>query len=174
MAGLGYRHPTICLSMLTRYLPRGEGPVLDAGAGTGLLGQWMAIAGYPEVEALDISEGMLDLARKKGVYSRLHRAALGEPLPLPDNHFAAVVSAGVFTTGHVGAEGFDDLIRIIRPGGVFVLTIKDSLWQAGLGPRIRELAEDGTWGILEQTPSYTSMQNLPDTVPSRAVVLRVG
>jgi predicted TPR repeat methyltransferase len=173
MAGLGYRHPTICLSMLTRYLPRGEGPILDAGAGTGLLGEWMAITGYPAVEALDISEGMLAVARGKGVYDRLHRAALGESLPFPDDHFAAVVSAGVFTTGHVGAEGFDELIRITRPGGVLVLTIKDTLWNKGVGARISELAQDGTWDILEETPSYVSMPNRPDTVPSRAVVLKV-
>lgn len=174
MAGLGYRHPTICLSMLTRYLPRGERPVLDAGAGTGLLGEWMAIAGYPVVEALDISEGMLAVARRKGVYARLHRAALGERLPFADGSFAAVVSAGVFTTGHVGAEGFDELIRITRPGGVLVVTVKDTLWDSDVRAHIAGLTESGIWTVLEETPSYVSMPGRPDTVPSRAVVLQVS
>ncbi len=173
MAGLGYRHPTICLSMLARHLPRGEGPILDAGAGTGLLGEWMAIVGYPSVEALDISAGMLEVAGGKGVYADLHRAALGERLPFADDRFAAVVSAGVFTTGHVGAEGFDELVRITRPGGVLVLTIKDTLWEEGVGARVAELAAAGTWAVLEETPSYVSMPGQPDTVPSRALVLKV-
>ncbi len=37
MSTAGYRHPTICLALLSRHLPRGATPLLDAGAGTGLL-----------------------------------------------------------------------------------------------------------------------------------------
>ncbi|TIY10669.1 MAG: SAM-dependent methyltransferase, partial [Mesorhizobium sp.] len=55
MSAAGYRHPTICLALLARHLPRGAAPLLDAGAGTGLIGEWLKIAGYPQVEALDIS-----------------------------------------------------------------------------------------------------------------------
>ena len=56
---------------------RGAAPVLDAGAGTGLVGEWLGILGYPEVEALDISEGMLAVARAKGVYRALHVGCAG-------------------------------------------------------------------------------------------------
>ncbi|MEW5421961.1 class I SAM-dependent methyltransferase [Amorphus sp. 3PC139-8] len=174
MATLGYRHPNICLAMLTRYLPRGEGPVLDAGAGTGLLGEWMDIVGYKQAEALDISEGMLEVARSKNVYSAFHVAALGEKLPMANNSYAAVVAAGVFTVGHVGEEGFDELIRITRPGGILVVTIKDSLYKEGLGGYLKDQEAKGVWTILEETPSYVSMPNRPDTVPSRAVVLKVN
>ncbi|WMS44602.1 methyltransferase domain-containing protein [Acuticoccus sp. MNP-M23] len=173
MASLGYRHPTICLAMLTRHLPKGAGPVLDAGAGTGLLGEWMAIAGYDAAEALDISEGMLEVARSKGVYQACRYGVMGETLPFEDNHFGAVVSAGVFTTGHVGAEGFAELVRITRSGGVLVITVKDTLWDGDVGASIVAMAKDGIWDILEETPSYVSMPGRPDTVPSRAVVLKV-
>lgn len=173
MSTLGYRHPNICLAMLTRHLPKGEGPILDAGAGTGLLGEWMSIVGYDRCEALDISEKMLEVARGKQVYTDLHVAALGDSLPMPDDRYAAIVAAGVFTVGHVGAEGFDELIRITRPGGILVLTIKDTLYQGEVGQRMRELAESGLWEIVEETPPYVSMPNRPDTVPSRAVVLRL-
>src|SRR5688500_15221506 len=129
MSAAGYRHPTICLALLSRHLPKGAAPLLDAGAGTGLIGEWLGIIGYPHVEALDISQGMLEMAAAKGVYQALHCLALGTALPFADGHFAAIVSAGVFTSGHVGAEGLDELIRICRRGGVIVLTVKNTLWE---------------------------------------------
>jgi len=174
MATLGYRHPNICLAMLTRYLPRGEGPVLDAGAGTGLLGEWMDIVGYKQAEALDISEGMLEVARSKNVYSAFHIAALGETLPMADDTYAAIVAAGVFTVGHVGEEGFDELVRITRPNGFLVVTIKDSLYKEGLGDYLKAQQTKGVWTVMEETPSYVSMPGRPDTVPSRAVVLKIS
>lgn len=172
MAALGYRHPAICLALLCRHLPRDAGPILDAGAGTGLIGEWLKLLGYPSVEALDISAGMLRVAGRKKVYAKLHRAALGTPLPLADNHFAGVVSAGVFTTGHVGVEGLDELIRVTRPNGVLVLTVKDTVWELGFAPRVRDLCDAGTLTLLDQTPPYVSMPGRPATIPSRGVALR--
>ena len=128
MAALAYRHPSIGAALLARHLPRGAGPVLDAGAGTGLLGDWLRILGYGPLEGLDISQGMLAVARGKGVYAALHCAALGEALPFADGHFAGIISTGVFTTGHVGAEALPELRRICRCGGVIVLTVKDTVW----------------------------------------------
>lgn len=171
MAKAGYRHPSICLALLSRYLPKGSAPLLDAGAGTGLVGEWLGIIGYTEVEALDISKGMLAVAAAKNVYARLHEAALGTPLPFADGHFAGVVSAGVFTTGHVGPEGLDELVRICRPDGVIVLTVKMAVWESGFAARIGELADAGRLSLEEQTEPYVSMPGETGTVPSVAVVL---
>lgn len=170
MARAGYRHPTICLALLARHLPKGAGPILDAGAGTGILGEWLAIAGYPETEALDLSEGMLAIAARKGVYRQLHRLALGQPLPFADGAFAGIVSAGVFTTGHVGPEGLDELVRICAPGGVLVLTVKTTLWAGGFADHVATFAP--IVNIAEQTAPYVSMPGEAATVPSLAVVLK--
>ena len=168
MRAAGYRHPSVGLALLARHLPRGAGPVLDAGAGTGLLGEWLGILGYRQVEALDLSAGMLAVAARKGVYSRLTQAAMGLPLPYADGAFAAVVCTGVFTTGHVGAEALPELFRICRPGGVIVLTVKLALWQAGIEGW---LAARGIERI-ETTAPYVSMPGEAATTPSLAVVLR--
>ncbi|MES0001435.1 class I SAM-dependent methyltransferase [Mesorhizobium sp. M0051] len=173
MSAAGYRHPTICLALLARHLPRGAAPLLDAGAGTGLIGEWLNIAGCPEVEALDISEGMLAQAARKGVYSALHCLALGGHLPFADGAYAGIISAGVFTSGHVGVEGLDELIRICRPGGVIVLTVKNTLWEAGFAARITELEAQGLVTRIEETRPYISMPGEADTVPSRGLALRV-
>lgn len=172
MAVAGYRHPTICLALLSRHLPRGAAPLLDAGAGTGLIGEWLGIMGYPHVEALDISEGMLAQAARKGAYAALHRLALGGSLPFADATYAGIVSAGVFTSGHVGVEGLDELIRICRPGGVLVLTVKNTLWDGGFSARIAELEASQIVSRLEETHPYVSMPGEIGTVPSRGLVLR--
>lgn len=171
MAAAGYRHPSIGLALLARHAPRGTGPVLDAGCGTGLLGDWLGILGFSPVEGLDLSEGMLGVAQAKGSYARLHRLALGQPLPFADGHFAATISTGVFTTGHVGPEGLPELIRITRPGGPIVLTVKTTLWDAGFGAALR--AADGI-SVVEMTEPYVSMPGETGTVPSLAVVARRG
>lgn len=170
MAQAGYRHPAVVLALLARHLPAGAGPVLDAGCGTGALGAMLGILGFDPVEGLDLSEGMLAVAAKKGGYARLHRLALGGPLPFADAAFAGIVSAGVFTTGHVGPDGVDELIRATRQGGVLVLTVKTTLWDggfaahlAGLSDRVEEVA---------RTAPYVSMPGEEGTVPSLAVVLR--
>ncbi len=169
MGRAGYRHPSVGLALLARHLPRGAGPVLDAGCGTGTLGAWLGILGYGPVTGLDLSDGMLAAARAKGGYAALHRAMLGGPLPFADGAFAAVISTGVFTTGHVGAEALPELVRITRTGGVIVLTVKQPLWDAGFATALAALPG---LTLEEITDPYSSMPGDPATVPSRALALR--
>jgi predicted TPR repeat methyltransferase len=172
MAGVGYRHPTICLALLARHLPAGAGPVLDAGAGTGLLGGWLKILGYGPVEGVDLSPGMLEVAARKGVYDRLVRGDLTARLPFEDGRFAGAVCAGVFTTGHVGAEGLDEILRVVQPGGALVLTVKDKTWEAGVAARLDDLAAEGAVQRVDETPPYSSMPGVADNGTSRVIVLR--
>lgn len=169
MAAAGYRHPSIALALLARYQPRGAAPVLDAGAGTGLVGDWLGIIGYSHVEGLDISDGMLAVAAAKGQYKALHKLALGGALPFADGHFAGVISTGVFTTGHVGAEALPELVRITAPGGVLVLTVKLPVWDSGFA---RAIVEDPRLRVEEQTLPYVSMPGEAGTVPGLCVALR--
>lgn len=173
MRAAGYRHPSVALALLARHLPGGAGPVLDAGAGTGIVGEWLVIVGYPRIEALDISQGMLAVAARKGVYGALHQLALGGSLPFADAAYAAVISTGVFTTGHVGAEALPELIRITRPGGVLVITVKDTVWHGGFSAEVDMQTAAGRIVLVEQTAPYVSMPGEAATSPSRAIVLRL-
>ncbi|PWW02110.1 methyltransferase family protein [Hoeflea marina] len=173
MSKVGYRHPAIALAMLARHVEKGAAPLLDAGAGTGLIGEWLAILGYPEAEALDISEGMLKVAERKRIYTALHRAPLGGELPFPSDRFAAIISTGVFTAGHVGSEGLDDLVRICRPGGVIVLTIKDLMWASSFGAHVASFEEKGMLKLIDDTGPYISMPGEAGTEPSRCVAMKV-
>ena len=171
MARAGYRHPTIATALLTRHLPRGATPILDAGAGTGLLGEWLGLLGYDYVEALDISAGMLETARAKGVYRALHHGALGEKLPFRDKQFAGVLCAGVLTTGHVGVEALPELLRVVQRGGTLVMTIKETLWTNAFQPALARGVASGTLRIAEVTEPYISMPGEAQATPSRAIVV---
>lgn len=173
MGEVGYRHPAIALGLLTRHLPSGSEPILDAGAGTGLVGELLGTVGYPVVDALDASEGMLGVARQKGIYRELHQGFLGEPLPFVDDRYAAVVSTGVFTAGHVGAEGLPELFRVTQPGGIVVLSVKVTVWEASIERFLAGAVDDGSITMVELTNAYESMPAGEERSPCLGVVCRV-
>lgn len=154
-AELGYCLPFLIPGWLARYLPAGADPVLDAGCGTGLSGPCLRALGYDVLEGLDMSPDMLAIAQSRGAYSVLRQAMLGETLPWPDDHFAAFVSAGVFTAGHAPAAGLRELVRITRPGGFAVFTVRDVLLgKAGFRAVFDELAAAGRWRRMEESPPF--------------------
>ncbi len=106
-----------------------DGPVLDVGCGTGLLGAGLAARGGWAIDGLDISAEMLAVARRKGVYRRLATGDLTGRLDLADAAYGAVVSAGTFTHGHVGPEALDELLRVARPKALFVLGINEQHYE---------------------------------------------
>lgn len=173
MLQAGYRHPMICIGLLARYVPAQAGAVLDAGVGTGLLGEWLKILGYGEVAGFDLSTGMLEVARSKQAYDDLRQAELGKRLPYDDGRFAAAVCAGVFTIAHARPEGLDDLLRVVRRGGHVVLTVKDKLYEEGFERHLETLISAGRCRLAEMTPSYLSMPNQEGQSTSRALVLEV-
>ncbi|MGJ8618608.1 MAG: class I SAM-dependent DNA methyltransferase [Sulfitobacter sp.] len=102
---------------------KGSGPVLDVGAGTGLLAQSIPIRAMIEIDGLDVSPEMLAIAAQKNLYRNTIEADLTQPLDIADDTYGAIVSAGTFTHGHVGPDTLDELLRIARPGAIFILAI---------------------------------------------------
>ena len=97
--------------------------VLDAGAGSGLVGLELARLGFETIDGIDISKVQLELAEFKAVYRRLFQARLGEHLPIPSDAYDAMVSVGTFTFGHAPASSFDEIVRVVRSGGYLVFTL---------------------------------------------------
>ena len=125
--------------------------ILDAGAGTGLMGAALARAGYRNIDGIDLSEGMLARAQALGVYRNLEIAMLGETLSLEDDTYDAVLSSGVFTPGHAPPESFFELVRITRPGGLIGFTMRDDERPEGFIAMFARLEADGLW-----RPSFVS------------------
>ena len=62
-----YRAPEVTAEFFARYVP-GEARILDAGAGTGMVGEVLTELGYANLVAMDLSQGMLEVTRQKNVY----------------------------------------------------------------------------------------------------------
>ena len=171
MDGVGYRHPAVCVALLARHVQPGNVRVLDAGVGTGIVGELLAIVGYHAIDGIDISQGMLEKAAEKSLYTDLRVADINQPLALAQDIYRAVISSGVFTTGHVGSEGLGQLLAVCEAGGHVVITVKTGVWQDDVQPYLHALARDGKVRIIDQTYPYVSMPGDPNTIPSLAVVI---
>lgn len=92
--------------------------ILDVGAGTGLVGNILRDYGYRNIDALDISQRMLDEAKKRNIYKNMFCAALGEkPIPgIENDQYDAVICVGTLTVGHVKPVSLDEIVRIVKKG----------------------------------------------------------
>ena len=144
-----YQGTKITADLFAKYVPR-VSRILDAGAGTGLMGQLLSILGYENLVAMDLSKGMLDVARQKGVYRALDRMVLGETLDYATDSFDAVISTGVFIKAHAPASAFDEIVRIVRPDGYIIFTLsEDSYENGGFKEKFDALERDGKWKFVE-------------------------
>lgn len=135
-----YRFPEV----VTRtYLEMGGGwPCLDVGCGTGVLGEHMPSDAI--LDGIDLSPEMLAVARRKDHYRNLIEANLKETLDFPDASYAGMVSSGTFTHGHVGPEALAELVRVLAPGAVAVITVRPQVWrETGFEAAFAALAEQG-------------------------------
>ena len=144
-----WRGPEIAAGFFAKYVPK-EARILDAGAGTGLVGVALAQRGYRDIVAIDLSKGMLEEAGWKNVYRELRQMVMGETLDFPTGSFDAVISVGVLTLGHAPASSFDELIRVTRPGGHIVFSLRPDVYEeGGFKEKMAELENEGRWELVE-------------------------
>ncbi|KAM5344684.1 hypothetical protein ACJ41O_010546 [Fusarium nematophilum] len=127
-----YVAPALASEYMVKYLaPRNiaDVAILDAGCGTGLVGVNLAKQGAQTVDGIDLSEGMLQVARRTGVYRSLDVADLSQPLSQASRSYDAVVCVGTMTQGHVGPEAFDEFARVVKPGGLIIATVRETVWE---------------------------------------------
>src|SRR6185312_7112353 len=154
-AELGYGLPFLIGAWVARYVPRGNGPILDAGCGTGLSGPYLKALGYDRIEGVDISAEMLRLAQARNVYHALRQADLSGQLPWADGHFSAFLSTGVFTEGHAPASSLAELVRITQRHGHAIFTVRDTVLEAG-GFRdvFAQMEAARRWRPVEESPPF--------------------
>lgn len=132
--------------------------ILDAGAGTGLIGACLQQHGYQSLVGIDLSAGMLKEARRKNVYRELYRMVLGERLAFPDDSFDATISAGVFTVGHAPAHALRELIRVTRSGGYILFTLRPDFYAtSAFANLLPSMEASGDWRLVDNSTRYQAV-----------------
>ena len=144
-----YTAPLMAVETLVKYLPA-KAHILDAGVGTGLVGELLYQQGYFNLEGMDISPGMLEKAKAKKIYTNLYQKVMGEPLGFPTNSFDGIVSVGTITFGHAPVSSFDELVRITKSEGYIIFTLRPDFYEnGGAKEKLTELEEAGKLQLVE-------------------------
>ena len=91
--------------------------VLEVGGGPGELAEWMQSRLGAEVEYVDLSPRMVELARRRGVPARQGDV---QELPFADGSFDTVVAAWMLYHVPDLDRGLSEIARVLAPGGALV------------------------------------------------------
>ena len=169
----GYVMPRMAAETFARFVSK-DAKALDAGAGTGLVGVELNRLGYSDIEAMDMSMGMLEEARAKKVYCGFHQMTMGETLGFETDSYDAVIGVGVLTLGHAPAHSLDELVRVTKPGGVVAFTLRPDVYeQNGFRDRQEQLESQGKWELVEVTDKFLGLPKGEPDVYFQVWVYRV-
>lgn len=166
----GYLFPSVAAGYVARHVsPKAK--LVDAGAGTGLMGRILVAMDYPDITAFDLSKGMLDVASRTGAYTRLDRQVLGEPLTYETNEFDACICVGTFTEGHAPTSGYDEIARIVKPGGHFIVTIREDVYLgSGFKEKEEEMAKAGVMKLVDKSQPFRTFSEAEPNIVGRVYV----
>ncbi|MBD3583161.1 bifunctional demethylmenaquinone methyltransferase/2-methoxy-6-polyprenyl-1,4-benzoquinol methylase UbiE [Flavobacterium selenitireducens] len=100
--------------------------ILDIATGTGDLAILMSETKAKRIVGLDLSEGMLEVGRKKVAERKLNgRIELvqgdSENLPFENDSFDAVTVGFGVRNFETLEKGLSEILRVLKPGGIFVI-----------------------------------------------------
>ena len=146
----GYVGHIITSDLLLNYLRSNESIVLDAGCGTGLVGEILYKNNFRNIDGVDFSQEMLNIAHQKNIYKSLKLVDLTKKLDYKNDSFDAIICAGTFTCGHVGPEALREMVRITKQGGYICFTVRKQEWEASPYLQImNDLEKNKSWRKLE-------------------------
>ncbi|XP_046864215.1 methyltransferase-like protein 27 [Xenia sp. Carnegie-2017] len=156
-----YSGHIVAVSKLTQKLKEFEFTnnvrIIDMGCGTGMAGEQLSKHGYTNLDGVDLNFQMLELARKKGIYKSLQTGAMGSPnckdLGINPNEYDAAICTGVLALAHVESEGLNDLIHVVKPGGLVCFSIRDMHYntkKCNFPESIEQNCKDGKWKLIDK------------------------
>jgi len=151
------------IHQLYPHKPKDEIKIIDAAAGTGLMGVELQKLGYTSLCALDISDGMLNEANKKNVYKKFICAALtDQEIPeIQTGEFDALICGGSMFKGHIRSSALTEMVRIVNTGGLLCFNIRDNRVDDFRG-KILELENAGIWeNVCERKVPHFDRDELP-------------
>ena len=154
--GLGIPdHVHLAKYMSERGFPK-DTPILDAGCGTGLTVQALAKEGYNNVVGVDGSPGMVEEAKKLGLYKEtcVGFVGLGKFPEELKGKFKVAVTAGTFIVSHFPSVAVDEVMFEAftgEKGDSFISIIRDDCYEPlGHKEHIYKLQEAGRIKVVNE------------------------
>ncbi len=119
-------------------------PVLDFGCGCGRVLRHFADLGG-RVHGTDFNPKLVEWCRRHLRFGHFDTNALEPPLPFEDGRFGLVYALSVFThlPEALQSAWMDEVRRVLRPGGHFILTTHGSRYAADLTPGEQQRFAEG-------------------------------
>lgn len=170
-AGVDYVGPTMTAHAVVAADGNIMGSVLDAGCGTGLVGVALSQAGAKNIDGIDISPGMLEVARRTGVYNDLSIVDMSKVIEKQDQSYDVITCVGTFTEAHVGpVPALQELVRVVKKDGLIVSTIVDDFWV--LGGYKAEVERLGAVGAVDVLSTVNVDYRRGTDMKARMVILK--
>jgi predicted TPR repeat methyltransferase len=145
----GYVTPDRCAEALAEFAADPTAPLLDFGCGTGRAGVALSAMGFTTIDGIDLSAGMLALAQNRGIYRQLIHVPADAPLPIAPATYPMIAAAGVIGAGAAPAPVFDQLMTVLAPGGLIVVSFNDhTLEDPSFEGRIAEHVDSAAADVL--------------------------
>merc|ERR1711879_461153 len=142
--------------------------ILDVAAGTGFATEALRFKGFTKIDALEPSEGMIEQAKKKGLYNKYFTNFLDEnPLPIKAGTYDVALISGGMGEGHIPCIGLTELTRVVKPGGYVIIAMREQYLSIvpeyidRLEPHMEKLSQEKKWTRIERSPIPVYSWNNP-------------
>uniref|UniRef100_A0A646QCE8 Williams-Beuren syndrome chromosomal region 27 n=1 Tax=Hemiscolopendra marginata TaxID=943146 RepID=A0A646QCE8_9MYRI len=142
--------------------------IIDVAAGTGRVGEELKKYGFKNVDALEPSDKMLEIAKLKKTYKNYHIESLSShKTKINDDSYDCLISSGGMGEGHIPTAALQEMIRIVRPGGSLFIVMREEYlkevkeYNGKLEPFMEELTEKQLWRRKSRivVPNYSFQKN---------------
>ena len=161
-----YPDPKKCADLIESLGIAKDAAIFDMGCGTGLVGVYLAEKGYSNIDGVDASPGMLEIAKEKKAYNILEELFLGNSDTFPDkfkDKYQAITCTGVILEGHCGKEIFDEMLMSLNTGGYAVFSTRVDFIDKNCKARMDELVELGKWEFISKE-EFTRYENIGEGI----------
>lgn len=127
MVETGYEGPTRAAAALAGLGAAREAPLIEFGAGTGLVGVALRSLGFSVIDGLEPNPEMRAFAeaRPGRVYRDLLPWNWGDPPPVAPGVYLNAAAIGILAPGYAPASVIDAGLRVIPSGGLYVFSLSD-------------------------------------------------
>ena len=148
----GYVTPQRVAKALRDFVTDQSDFILDYGCGTGLSGSALRAVGFENIDGLDVSQEMVNLAEKKSIYKNLRVFDPSSKIPVHPDQYKIITAIGVIGAGAAPIKTFDRLFALLPPDGLFAFSFNDhTLNNPNYEKKVKQCLDSGHASILHKS-----------------------